>query len=99
MPDDRSDPLTTGAERAASRLRTRRPSRHEDLPSDNIHKPLGLCGVSAGGFGGTRMIESLLPVMRELGLLTIFWDLKVSGVQRVFDTSGQLLDPMLPQRN
>src|SRR5919202_138291 len=32
-----------------------------------IHKPVGLCGVSAGGFGGTRVVESLLPVMRELG--------------------------------
>jgi NAD(P)H-dependent FMN reductase len=31
-----------------------------------IHKPVGLCGVSAGGFGGTRVVESLLPVMREL---------------------------------
>ena len=63
-----------------------------------IHKPVGLCGVSAGGFGGTRVIENLLPVMRELGLVTIFWDVNVSGVQRVFDASGQLLDPALPRR-
>ena len=63
-----------------------------------IHKPVGLCGVSAGGFGGTRVIESLLPVMRELGLVTIFWDINVSGVQKVFDASGQLLDPALPRR-
>src|SRR5919108_3102008 len=32
------------------------------------HKPVGLCGVSAGVFGGIRVIESLLPAMRELGL-------------------------------
>src|SRR5690242_6559867 len=32
-----------------------------------VHKPVGLCGVSAGGFGGTRVVESLLPVMREIG--------------------------------
>jgi NAD(P)H-dependent FMN reductase len=63
-----------------------------------IHKPVGLCGVSAGGFGGTRVIESLVPVMRELGLVTIFWDVNVSGVQKVFDASGQLLDPTLPRR-
>ena len=63
-----------------------------------IHKPVGLCGVSAGGFGGTRVIESLLPVMRELGLVTIFWDVNVSAVQKVFDASGQLLDPALPRR-
>ena len=63
-----------------------------------IHKPVGLCGVSAGGFGGTRVIDSLVPVMRELGLVTIFWDVNVSGVQKVFDASGQLLDPTLPRR-
>src|SRR3989304_3873440 len=39
-----------------------------------IHKAVGICGVSAGGFGGTRVIQNLLPVMRELGLVTIFWD-------------------------
>ena len=32
-----------------------------------IHKAVGLCGVSAGPFGGARVIENLLPVMRELG--------------------------------
>ncbi|HEY3124367.1 MAG TPA: NAD(P)H-dependent oxidoreductase, partial [Thermoanaerobaculia bacterium] len=40
-----------------------------------IHKPVGLCGVSAGPWGGTRAVENLLPVLRELGLVTIFWDL------------------------
>ena len=55
-----------------------------------IHKPVGLCGVSAGGFGGTRVVESLLPVMRELGLVTIFWDVNVSSVGKAFDASGQL---------
>ena len=63
-----------------------------------IHKPVGLCGVSAGGFGGTRVIESLLPVMRELGLVTIFWDVNVSSVGRSFDPAGQLLDGALPRR-
>jgi NAD(P)H-dependent FMN reductase len=57
-----------------------------------IHKAVGLCGVSAGGFGGARVIENLLPVMRELGLVTIFWDVNVSGAQDVFDSSGALLD-------
>ena len=37
-----------------------------------IHKAVGLVGVSAGPFGGTRVIQNLLPVMRELGLVTIF---------------------------
>ncbi len=63
-----------------------------------IHKAVGICGVSAGGLGGTRVVENLLPVMRELGLVTIFWDVNVSGVQKAFDASGQLLDQSLPRR-
>ena len=63
-----------------------------------IHKPVGLCGVSAGGFGGTRVVESLLPVMRELGLVTIFWDVNVSSAGKAFDESGILLDQALPRR-
>jgi NAD(P)H-dependent FMN reductase len=57
-----------------------------------IHKAVGIVGVSAGPFGGTRVIENLLPVMRELGLVTIFWDVNFSSVQKAFDTSGKLLD-------
>ena len=34
-----------------------------------IHKAVGVCGVSAGPFGGARMIQSLVPVLRELGLV------------------------------
>jgi NAD(P)H-dependent FMN reductase len=57
-----------------------------------IHKAVGIVGVSAGPFGGTRVIENLLPVMRELGLVTIFWDVNFSSVQKAFDASGKLLD-------
>ena len=57
-----------------------------------IHKAVGICGVSAGPFGGARVIENLLPVMRELGLVTIFWDVNFGNVQSLFDTSGKLLD-------
>lgn len=57
-----------------------------------IHKAVGICGVSAGGFGGTRVIEHLLPVMRELGLVTIFTDGNFSHAQNLFDAEGKLLD-------
>jgi NAD(P)H-dependent FMN reductase len=57
-----------------------------------IHKAVGIVGVSAGPFGGARVVENLLPVMRELGLVTIFWDVNFSSVQRVFDKDGRLLD-------
>ena len=63
-----------------------------------IHKAVGIVGVSAGGFGGTRVIESLLPVMRELGLVTIFWDVNVSNAQNAFDESGEPRDPGMFKR-
>jgi len=63
-----------------------------------IHKAVGICGVSAGGFGGTRMIENLLPVLRELGLVTIFWDGNFSAAQKLFDQNGTLLDTAYVKR-
>jgi NAD(P)H-dependent FMN reductase len=57
-----------------------------------IHKAVGICGVSAGGFGGTRVVQSLLPVLRELGTVTIFWDGNFSKAQTLFDENGKLLD-------
>jgi NAD(P)H-dependent FMN reductase len=63
-----------------------------------VHKAVGICGVSAGAFGGTRVIENLLPVMRELGLVTIFWDGNFSSVRNVFDASGSLLDASFVRR-
>lgn len=63
-----------------------------------IHKAVGICGVSAGAFGGARAIQNLLPVMRELGLVNIFWDGNFSNVQQIFDGSGKLLDPSYVRR-
>jgi NAD(P)H-dependent FMN reductase len=57
-----------------------------------IHKAAGVVGVSAGVFGGSRVIEHLQPVLRELGLVSIFWDVNFGYVQKVFDQSGRLLD-------
>ena len=57
-----------------------------------IHKAVGVVGVSAGIFGGARVIENLLPVLRELGLVTIFWDVNFNNVRTRFDESGALVD-------
>jgi NAD(P)H-dependent FMN reductase len=63
-----------------------------------IHKAVGVVGVSAGPFGGARMIENLLPVLRELGLVAIFWDVNFGNVAKVFDETGKLLDPAYVRR-
>jgi NAD(P)H-dependent FMN reductase len=63
-----------------------------------IHKAVGIVGVSAGPFGGTRMIEGLLPVLRELGLVTIFWDINFGSIGKIFDEKGNLLDQAFVKR-
>ena len=54
--------------------------------TEYIHKAVGVGGVSAGPFGGARLIQSLVPVLRELGLVAIFWDV-------YFGSAGKLFDP------
>lgn len=63
-----------------------------------IHKAVGVAGVSAGPFGGTRVIENFLPVFRELGLVATFWDVNFGSVNKVFDQSGRLLDQAFLRR-
>jgi NAD(P)H-dependent FMN reductase len=59
-----------------------------------VHKAVGVCGVSAGPFGGARMIQSLVPVLRELGLVTVFWDVYFGTAGKLFDpATGKITDP------
>jgi NAD(P)H-dependent FMN reductase len=60
--------------------------------AEYIHKAVGVVGVSSGIFGGARVIENMLPVLRELGLATIFWDVNVNNVRTRFDEDGTLVD-------
>jgi len=57
-----------------------------------IHKAVGICGVSAGIFGGTRVIEQLVQVVRELGLVVTFTDVNFGMIGKIFDEHGNLLD-------
>jgi NAD(P)H-dependent FMN reductase len=63
-----------------------------------IHKPAAIVGVSAGPWGGTRVVESFLPVLRELGLVVTFTDLNIAHVRKVFDAEGRLLEPAYLRR-
>lgn len=60
--------------------------------TEYVHRAVGLVGVSAGGFGGTRVIEQLVSVVRELGLVVTSTDLNVSKVGEKFDEHGALQD-------
>src|SRR5215510_3949004 len=67
--------------------------------SEYIHKAVGLVGVSSGPFAGIRVVQALLPVMRELGLVTIFWDINIGSVAKVFSADGRLLDEAFVRRS
>ncbi len=60
------------------------------LFSEYAHKAVGLAGVSAGPWGGVRVIESLLPTLRELGLVAIKKDLQFPSVTNMFSEEGTM---------
>ena len=68
------------------------------LLQEYIHKAVALVGVSAGPWGGTRVIESMVPMVRELGLAVTFSDLNFPKVQNLFDAEGKLLDLAFEKR-
>jgi NAD(P)H-dependent FMN reductase len=68
------------------------------LLKEYIHKAVAFAGVSAGPWGGTRVIESLLHVVRELGLTPTFTDLNFTKIQDKFDEEGNLLDASYNKR-
>jgi NAD(P)H-dependent FMN reductase len=68
------------------------------LLREYVHKPVAFVGVSAGIWGGTRVIEAMLPMVRELGLAATFTDLNFPKVEKTFDAEGRLLDPAVEKR-
>jgi NAD(P)H-dependent FMN reductase len=68
------------------------------LLKEYIHKAVAFVSVSAGPWGGTRVCEALLPVVRELGLAVTFTDLQFPSVRTKFDDDGNLLDPAYEKR-
>lgn len=66
--------------------------------SHYIHKPVAMAGVSAGPWGGVRAIESLVNVVRELGLVVTSKDVNFPFVKRLFSEEGELLDDKFIRR-
>ncbi len=54
------------------------------------HKPVAFAGCSNGNWGGTRAIESLVPAVRETGLVVMSWDVYFPYVQKVFNEQGEI---------
>ena len=68
------------------------------LLREYVHKAVAFVGVSAGIWGGTRVIEAMVPMCRELGLAVTFTDLNFPFVQKTFDGEGKLLDHAFDKR-
>lgn len=56
------------------------------------HKPVALAGVSDGNWGGVRAVESLVPAVRETGLVVLSWDVYFPFVPKMFDENGGIKD-------
>ena len=63
-----------------------------------MHKPAGIVAVSRGGFGGTRLVETLQNVLVETGIIVSSHVLNVSKVEEVFGDDGTLKDEKYIER-
>lgn len=68
------------------------------LLKEYIHKAIAFVGVSAQVWGGTRVIEAMVPMVRELGLTPTFTDLNFPRVHTLFDENGELTDKDFDRR-
>lgn len=68
------------------------------LLKEYIHKSVALVGVSSGPWGGTRVIEAMVPMVRELGLAVTFQDLNFPKIPKIFAEDGTLLDSAFEKR-
>jgi len=55
-------------------------------------KPVGFCGVSAGGLGGARAVEQLRLVSIEFHMVPIREAIYFSNIQNLFDEKGNIKD-------
>ena len=53
-------------------------------------KPVGICGVSSGQFGGARMAEKLKLLCLELGMAPVRETVYFGNVQDLFDGNGKI---------
>jgi NAD(P)H-dependent FMN reductase len=62
------------------------------LLPEYIHKAVAFASVSAQVWGGVRVIEAMVPMVRELGLAVTFTDLNFPRAHTLFDADGNLID-------
>ena len=55
----------------------------DNLKQEYTKKPVAICGISAGAFGGARMIQSLEPVLLQMGMIPVRSHMYIGEVDRV----------------
>lgn len=61
-------------------------------------KPVGLCGVSSGVFGGARVVEQLRLLTSSLGMFPIKEALYFPFVQKLFDENNAIKEESFRER-
>jgi len=62
------------------------------LYKEYANKPLGICGVSAGGLGGARMVEKLRLVSVEFHMIPVREAVYFSNITTLFEDNGEIKD-------
>jgi NAD(P)H-dependent FMN reductase len=70
----------------------------DSLYGEYVHKPVAICGVSMGPFGGVRVVEQLRQVVIELSMVPLRNAMYFSGARQAFGEDGQPLDAALVTR-
>lgn len=55
-------------------------------------KPIGICGVSVGPFGGVRVVEQLRQIAIEFSMIPIREAVYFGNAGTLFDAAGQITD-------
>lgn len=55
-----------------------------------VHKPVAFAGVSNGAWGGVRAVETLVPAVREMGLVATSWSVYFPKIQDIFNADGSM---------
>jgi chromate reductase, NAD(P)H dehydrogenase (quinone) len=63
------------------------------FPSVLAGKPVALLGVAAGSIGAVKSLEQLRSIASHIGAYVLPMPMSVPNVQKVFDSSGRVLDP------
>lgn len=64
----------------------------DSLYNEYEKKPVALCGVSAGGLGGARVVEHLKQILTELKMVPIQNAVYFSSIKNLFTESGTIKD-------